>query len=144
VPKKNGAEWKNIMTSPMHLEYTTHMRDVDVADQLRAFYSTRNRTHKWWHQIFFPPPQYDNGKYVHHLPCRVQKAVKTTSYSFAVQGGVICNSSAMEIYKKPRLLSAERLFLPGCSGPGIALNATTNTCASRKGATKSTMITFIE
>jgi hypothetical protein len=41
------------MTSPMHLEYTTHMRGVDVADQLRASYSTQNCTHKWWHQIFF-------------------------------------------------------------------------------------------
>jgi hypothetical protein len=40
------------MTSPMHLEYTTHMRGVDVADQLHASYSTQNRIHKWWHRIF--------------------------------------------------------------------------------------------
>jgi hypothetical protein len=53
VPRRNRAERKNIMTSPMHLEYTTHMRGVDVADQLRASYSTQNCTHKWWHQIFF-------------------------------------------------------------------------------------------
>jgi hypothetical protein len=39
VPCKNGAERENIMLSPMHLEYTTHMRVVDVADQLRASYS---------------------------------------------------------------------------------------------------------
>jgi hypothetical protein len=53
VPRRNGVERENIMTSPMHLEYTTHMQGVDVADQLRASYSTQNRTHKWWHRIFF-------------------------------------------------------------------------------------------
>jgi hypothetical protein len=49
VPRRNGAERENIMTLPVYLEYTTHMRGVDVADQLRASYSTQNRTHKWWH-----------------------------------------------------------------------------------------------
>ena len=29
------------------------MRGVDVADQLRASYSTQDRTHKWWHRVFF-------------------------------------------------------------------------------------------
>jgi hypothetical protein len=32
VPRRNGAEWENIMTSPVYLEYTTHMSGVDVAD----------------------------------------------------------------------------------------------------------------
>jgi hypothetical protein len=41
------------MISPIHLEYTMHMRVVNVADQLRASYSTQNRTHKWWYRIFF-------------------------------------------------------------------------------------------
>ena len=26
---------------------------MDVADQLRAAYSTQDRTHKWWHRVFF-------------------------------------------------------------------------------------------
>jgi hypothetical protein len=50
---RNGVEWKNILTSPMHLKYTTHMHGVDVVDQLRVSYSTQNRIHKWWHRIFF-------------------------------------------------------------------------------------------
>ena len=29
------------------------MRGVDVANQLRASYSTQDRTHKWWHRVFF-------------------------------------------------------------------------------------------
>ena len=46
VPRRNGAIRDNITTSPIHLEYTTHMRGVDVADQLRAAHSTQDRTHK--------------------------------------------------------------------------------------------------
>jgi hypothetical protein len=32
VPKWNGAMREDIMTSPMHLKYTTHMHGADVAD----------------------------------------------------------------------------------------------------------------
>ena len=53
VPRWNGAKHEDIMTSPMHLEYTTNMHGVDVADQLHASYNTQNRTHKWWHRVFF-------------------------------------------------------------------------------------------
>ena len=53
VPRRNGAVRENITTSPIHLEYTTHIRGVDVADQLRASYAIQDRTHKWWHRIFF-------------------------------------------------------------------------------------------
>jgi hypothetical protein len=53
VPRRNGTVREAIPTSPMHVEYTTHMRGVDVADQLRVSYSTQNRSHKWWHRIFF-------------------------------------------------------------------------------------------
>lgn len=42
-----------LSTSPIHLEYTTYMRGVDVADQLRGEYSCQVRSHKWWHRIFF-------------------------------------------------------------------------------------------
>jgi hypothetical protein len=37
----------------MLLEYTTFMKGVDVADQLRASDSSQSRSHKWWHRIFF-------------------------------------------------------------------------------------------
>jgi hypothetical protein len=39
VPRRNGVIREAIHTSPIHLEYTTHMRGVDVADELRASYS---------------------------------------------------------------------------------------------------------
>jgi hypothetical protein len=54
VPCRNGAVRENIPTSPTLLEYTTFMRGVDVADQLRASYTFQTRSHKWWHRIFFP------------------------------------------------------------------------------------------
>ena len=53
VRRRNGSIHEEIQTSPMHLEYTTHMRGVDVADQLQASYSCQTRSHKWWHQVFF-------------------------------------------------------------------------------------------
>jgi hypothetical protein len=53
VPHRNGAVRKAVHTSPIHLEYTTYMRGVDVANQLRASYSYQTRSHKWWHWIFF-------------------------------------------------------------------------------------------
>jgi hypothetical protein len=53
VPCRNGAIREQIPTLPMLLEHTTFMRNVDVADQLRASYSSQSRSHKWWHRIFF-------------------------------------------------------------------------------------------
>jgi hypothetical protein len=53
VPRRNGAVREAIHTSPMHYEYTTYMRGVDVADQLRASYSCQTRSHKWWHRVSF-------------------------------------------------------------------------------------------
>jgi hypothetical protein len=52
VPRRNGAIREQIQTSPVHLEYTTFMRGVDVADQLRASYSCQSCSHKWWHRAF--------------------------------------------------------------------------------------------
>jgi hypothetical protein len=52
VPRRNGAIREEIQTSPVHFEYTKHMRGVFVADQLRASYSCQNRSHKWWHRVF--------------------------------------------------------------------------------------------
>lgn len=34
-------------------DYTTYMRGVDVADQLKAPYSSHPRSHKWWHRMFW-------------------------------------------------------------------------------------------
>jgi hypothetical protein len=53
MPRRNGTEQEDVMTSLIHLEYTTHIRGIDVVDQLCAFYSTQNRTHLWWHRVFF-------------------------------------------------------------------------------------------
>jgi hypothetical protein len=53
VPRRNGAVREMVPTSPMLLEYTTFMRGVDVADQIRASYSSQSRSHKWWHRIFW-------------------------------------------------------------------------------------------
>jgi hypothetical protein len=52
VPRRNGPIREDIHTSPVHHEYTTHMRGVDVADQLRASYTSQTRSHKWWHRIW--------------------------------------------------------------------------------------------
>jgi hypothetical protein len=53
VPRRNGPVCEEIQSSPMHKEYTTYMRGIDVADQLRASYSCQVRSHKWWHRIFY-------------------------------------------------------------------------------------------
>jgi hypothetical protein len=53
IPRKNGVVREDIMTFPMHFEYTTHMCGANMVDQLRALYSMQNRTYKWWHRIFF-------------------------------------------------------------------------------------------
>jgi hypothetical protein len=53
VPRRNGAVRESIQTSPVLHEYTTDMRGVDVADQLRTSYSCQVKSHKWWHRILF-------------------------------------------------------------------------------------------
>jgi hypothetical protein len=53
VHRRNGAVREPIQTSPMHLEYTTNMKGVDVADQLRAGYSCQSRSYKWWHHLLY-------------------------------------------------------------------------------------------
>jgi hypothetical protein len=51
MPRRNGAVRDRVLTSPMLVEYTTFMRGVDVADQLRASYFSQSHSHKWWHRI---------------------------------------------------------------------------------------------
>jgi hypothetical protein len=53
VPRRNSEDRPLIDTSPVHLEYTTSMWGVDVADHVRSNYSCQVRTHKWWHRVFF-------------------------------------------------------------------------------------------
>jgi hypothetical protein len=53
VPRRHGVVRDDVQTSPVLVEYTPFMRGVDVADQLRASYSSQTRSHKWWHRIFF-------------------------------------------------------------------------------------------
>jgi hypothetical protein len=52
VPRRNGPIREDIHTSPVHHKYTTHMRGVDVADQLRASYTSQTHSHKWWHRVW--------------------------------------------------------------------------------------------
>ena len=58
----------NIITSPVHHKYISHMRGVDVANQLQASYSCQSRSHKWWHRIFdFLLDQIEVNMYVLYL-----------------------------------------------------------------------------
>ena len=52
VYRKNGVVQEQIQMSLVHLEYTTFMRGVDIADQLWASYSYQSCSHKWWHRVF--------------------------------------------------------------------------------------------
>ena len=53
VPRKHGVVLEQIFTSLVLVEYTQHMRGVDVADQLQASYSCQTRSHKWWQRVFW-------------------------------------------------------------------------------------------
>jgi hypothetical protein len=52
VPCRVGVVRKKIKTSPIHLEYTTYMRGVDVADHVWSNYTSMGRSHKWWHRLW--------------------------------------------------------------------------------------------
>jgi hypothetical protein len=47
VTRRQGAIRDKIQTSPVLVEYTTHIRDVDVTDRLWVSYSAQVRSHKW-------------------------------------------------------------------------------------------------
>ena len=51
--RRVGSMRNALETSPMHYQYTTYMRGVDVADQLKREYSSQVRTQKWWLRFFF-------------------------------------------------------------------------------------------
>ena len=51
--RRQSTMQTEIFTSPMLVEYTKHMRGVDMADQRRASYSSQTRSHKWWHRVFW-------------------------------------------------------------------------------------------
>jgi hypothetical protein len=70
VPCRSRAVREDIPTSPILLEYTTFMRGVDVADQLRVSYSSLTRSHKWWHWVFFAMLDVTEvNMYVMYLDC---------------------------------------------------------------------------
>jgi hypothetical protein len=50
---RNGAVRDDIHTSPIHFEYTTYMRGIDVANQLCASYSCQTQSHKWLHWVLY-------------------------------------------------------------------------------------------
>lgn len=50
------VEWCNLKddaSCPIHHEYITFMRGIDVADQLRTSYTGWTHSHKWWHHPFW-------------------------------------------------------------------------------------------
>lgn len=53
IIQNNGAVREVVPNSPMILEYTTFIKDVDVADQLQALYSSQSRSNKWWYGILW-------------------------------------------------------------------------------------------
>ena len=50
---RNDTISKMIVTLPILLKCTKHIREVDMANQLRALYSNQSKSHKWWYQIFW-------------------------------------------------------------------------------------------
>lgn len=52
LPQRNGTDRPLISTSPVHLEYSTKMRGVYVADHLRSSYTRFTRSYKRWHRVF--------------------------------------------------------------------------------------------
>jgi hypothetical protein len=52
VSRRSGSTREMIISNPMHVQYTTYMRGVDVADQLWASYSSQTQSHKWWHCVW--------------------------------------------------------------------------------------------
>ena len=42
-----------VPSTPQQVEYQTHIRGVDVVDQMRIDYSIQFHSHKWWHKRFF-------------------------------------------------------------------------------------------
>jgi hypothetical protein len=47
-----GAVRKKIKTSPIHLEYITNMRGIEVADHVRTNYTSTEKSHKCWHRLW--------------------------------------------------------------------------------------------
>jgi hypothetical protein len=57
-PGAHALHWRNgicepIPSTPMQVEYQSHMRGVDMVDQMRRDYSVQFHLHKWWHKVFF-------------------------------------------------------------------------------------------
>ena len=48
-------QWQDVPEEVLNIskDYNDNMNGVDVADQLRVYYSTKLRSRKWWHTFFF-------------------------------------------------------------------------------------------
>ena len=68
VPQHGGEIRNQILTIRMHHEYTIHMKDIDVANQLWASYSCQSKLQKWWNRVFdFLFDQMEMNMYVLYL-----------------------------------------------------------------------------
>jgi len=79
VPHWVNGEERNIVTSPVHKGYTTFMRGVDVADQMRVAYSAQVKSQKWWHKIFLFPPGYLCSKLIHLVQVNMRTSRSSNS-----------------------------------------------------------------
>lgn len=67
--RKRGRAGRMVVPStPVHLQYQTFMRGVDVTDQLRTTYSCQLSSHKWWKKIlcFVVDQQLVNARIIHN------------------------------------------------------------------------------
>jgi hypothetical protein len=84
IPRRNGVVRDPIQTSPMHLEYTTFIRGVDVADHLQVVASG------------FPFFTRHYGcQYVHYVHGALQGSTSTSSAydTLTIPGGVLSRTS---------------------------------------------------
>lgn len=44
---------EEVETTPQQVEYQTHMRGVDLIDQMRRDYTVQYHSRKWWHKLMF-------------------------------------------------------------------------------------------
>ena len=46
-------QFLNVDVPDCSADYNMYTNAVDIANQLRSYYTTRRRTNKWWHRLFF-------------------------------------------------------------------------------------------
>jgi hypothetical protein len=84
-PWAHALHWRNGIREPipstlMQVEYQSHMRGVDVVDQMRRDYSVQFHSHKWWHKVFFFVHDSSlQNSWVHFKNDREGRNIKTSS-----------------------------------------------------------------